>query len=67
MNAFEIIKKNYPMIKLGMKSKYPQLTEGDLEIENAYINEFMTNLEMKTGKSRETLLEEMNSMATKYD
>lgn len=65
MNTFEVIKKNFPRIKMGMKTKYPQLTESDLTIENAYANEFMKNLELKTGKSQETLLEEMNLIATK--
>ena len=65
MNTFEVIKKNFPRIKIGMKSKYPQLTDSDLTIENAYANEFMKNLELKTGKSQEDLLEEMNSFATK--
>ena len=56
------VKDNWPLIKVRLKEKYPQLTEGDLKYLDGYENEIFENLQMKTGTSREELLLEINQI-----
>ncbi len=65
MEADKTIKEHWPDIKIGLKSKYPQLTEGDLGYFENYEDEIFKNLQMKTGKTRESLIAEMNAIALK--
>ncbi len=56
------IKDNWPLIKVKLKEKYPQLTEGDLKYLDGYENELFKNLQIKTGNNREELLMEINKI-----
>ena len=62
MNENNSVKDNWPLIKVKLKEKYPQLTEGDLKYEDGYEDELFQNLQMKTGNSREELLVELNKI-----
>lgn len=57
-----LIKDSWPHIKVKLKEKYPQLTEGDLKYLDGYENELFKNLQVKTGKTREEFLTEINRL-----
>jgi len=61
-NENNSVKDNWPVIKVKLKEKYPQLTEGDLKYEDGYEHELFQNLQMKTGNSREELLIVLNKI-----
>lgn len=63
MEIENTIREHWPDIKLKLKEKYPQLTEGDLSYRPEFSEEFLENLQMKTGKTRESLNAELNAMA----
>ncbi len=65
MELRNFLKENWAEIEIKLKAKYPQLNEGDLNYIEGYESEFFHNLQMKTGKSEERLLQEMNAMAEK--
>jgi len=60
---YNVIRENWPEIKLKLKAKYPQLTDGDLNYIEGYDNEFFKNLQIKTGKHREELLGELKTIS----
>ena len=62
MENFESIREQWPSLKIQLKLRYPQLNEGDLEWEEGYAKEMFKNLQIKTGKSREEFLDELNSI-----
>ncbi len=65
MELKNFLKENWAEIEMKLKAKYPQLNEGDLNYIEGYESELLHNLEMKTGKSEDMLLQEMNAMAVK--
>ncbi len=60
---FIVIRENWPQIKLKLKAKYPQLTDGDLNYIEGYDHEFFKNLQIKTGRHPEELQGELKNMA----
>jgi len=54
------VKDNWSSIKVELKERYPQLTEGDLKYIDGYEDELFKNLQIKTGKNRQELLAEIN-------
>lgn len=62
MDITDIVKTHWPSVKIGLKAKYPQLTDDDLSYEEGYEKEMFHNLQLKTGKNEEQFLAEVNSM-----
>ncbi len=56
------IKGNWNQIKGKLKQKYAQLTDDDLMYAEGEGDKLLGKLQEKTGKSREALIEEINSM-----
>ena len=52
-------KGNWSEIKEQLRINYPWLTAGDLSYNDIYGNDFLTNLQLKTGKPRKQLLDEL--------
>ena len=52
METNNSIKNNWPIIKSGLKEKYPQLSENNITYVDVYKNEFLHNLELKLGMNR---------------
>ena len=52
METNNSIKNNWPIIKSGLKEKYPQLSENNITYIDGYENEFLHNLELKLGMNR---------------
>ncbi|WP_297093806.1 hypothetical protein [uncultured Draconibacterium sp.] len=55
MKTNNSIKNNWSFIKLGLKEKYPQLSNEELTYVEGYENEFLHHLELKLGMNREQL------------
>lgn len=62
MENYNEIKENWEALKIELKLRYPQLTDGDLELIEGYEHETFKNLEAKTGKSEEKLKTEIKSI-----
>ncbi len=62
MEVYNLIQENWDLIKLELKKRYPQLTEGDLNLINGYEFEMFKNLQAKTGKSREEFMAELKAV-----
>ncbi len=56
------IKGNWNQIKGKLKQKYAQLTDDDLTYAEGEGEKLLGKLQEKTGKSREALIEEINSI-----
>ena len=61
MNEFEI-KGNWEKIRARLQQKYPGLTSDDLTYVVGQGEELLRKLGEKTGKTREALIGEINSM-----
>lgn len=61
MKDYNEIKENWQALKLELKKKYPQLTDGDLELVAGYENETFKNLQAKTGKDEDAFFTELKS------
>jgi len=61
MNEFEI-KGNWKKIRAKLQQKYPGLTNDDLTYVVGQGEELLRKLGEKTGKSREAIIGEINSM-----
>lgn len=64
MNQEKFIKEHWSEIKVKIKERYPQLTEGDLRYEEGYESEFFKNLQMKLGKTDKELETELIALNT---
>ena len=62
MANYNEIKDNWEALKIELKLRYPQLTDGDLELVDGYEHETFKNLEAKTGKSEENLKTEIKNI-----
>jgi len=62
MENYDSIKENWEALKLELKKRYPQLTDGDLRLAEGYENETFKNLQAKTGKTENDFMAEMKSM-----
>jgi hypothetical protein len=62
MENYNPIKENWEALKLELKKRYPQLTDGDLELVEGYEFETFKNLEAKTGKNEEDFMAELKSI-----
>lgn len=62
MNNYDPIKENWEALKLALKKRYPQLTDGDLELVDGYENEIFKNLQAKTGKTEDDFMAEMKGI-----
>lgn len=60
MKTKSILKRNWSKIRGQLQFQYPWLTPGDLNYIEIYENEFLTNLQLKIGKTRKQLLDELN-------
>ena len=60
MKTNTILKRNWSKIKEQLQYEYPWLKPGDLNYIGINENELLTNLQMKTGKTRKQLLDELN-------
>ena len=67
MENYDSIKENWEALKLELKKRYPQLTNGDLGFVDGYENEMFKNLEAKTGKNEEDFMAEMKSILREND
>lgn len=56
------IKGKWNQIKGGLKKKYADLTDDDLQYAEGQEDQLLGRLQEKTGKSREELTKEINSM-----
>jgi uncharacterized protein YjbJ (UPF0337 family) len=56
------IKGNWNEIKGKLKQKYANLTDDDLTFAEGQTEEFLGKLQKKTGKSREDLIKEIESL-----
>jgi uncharacterized protein YjbJ (UPF0337 family) len=56
------IKGNWNQIKGKLKQKYAKLTDDDLTYMEGKSEELLGRLQKKTGRSRETLINELNAM-----
>ncbi len=61
MNKLEI-KGNWNQIKGGLKKKYADLTDDDLTYVEGQEDQLLGKLQEKTGKSKEELTKEINSL-----
>lgn len=61
MDKFEI-KGNWEEIRTRLQQKYPGLTKDDLTYTVGQGEELLRKLGKKTGKSREALIKDLNSM-----
>lgn len=61
MNTLKI-QNNWPGIRDKLKQKYDQLTEEDLSYTKGEEDKLLERLEKKTGRRRESFLEEINQM-----
>ncbi len=55
-----ILKKNWSKIKRQLQFQYPWLEPSDLNYIEIYENEFLNNLQLRTGTTRKQLLDELN-------
>ena len=62
MEVYHLINENWDLIKLELKKRYPQLTDGDLNLTKGYEFEMYKNLQAKTGKSRQEFMDELKSI-----
>jgi uncharacterized protein YjbJ (UPF0337 family) len=56
------IKGNWNQIKGKLKQKYADLTDDDLKYAEGQSDELLGRLQKKTGKTREELVKEINSL-----
>ncbi len=56
------IKGNWNEIKGKLKQKYANLTDDDLTYAEGKTDELLGKLQKKTGKSRDVLIKEINSL-----
>jgi uncharacterized protein YjbJ (UPF0337 family) len=56
------IKGNWNQLKGKLKQKYADLTDDDLTNLEGKSDELLGKLQLKTGKSREALIKEINSL-----
>jgi uncharacterized protein YjbJ (UPF0337 family) len=56
------IKGNWNQLKGKLKQKYAELTDDDLTNLEGKSDELLGKLQLKTGKSREALIKEINSL-----
>jgi len=61
MNKLQI-KGNWNQVKGKLKQKYGELTDSDLTYVEGKEEELLGTLQKKTGKAREELVEEINSL-----
>lgn len=66
MENYDPIKENWEALKLELKKRYPQLTNGDLELKEGYENEMFKNLQAKTGKTENDFMAEMKSILREH-
>jgi uncharacterized protein YjbJ (UPF0337 family) len=56
------LKGNWNVMKGNLKQKYANLTDDDLTYAEGKEEELVGRIQKKTGKTREEVLEELNSM-----
>lgn len=62
METTKKIKNNWSVIWDKLKFRYPELTDTDLSIEDNKEEELLRTLQVKTGKTREQLMTEINTL-----
>lgn len=61
MNKLQI-KGNWNVLKGKLKQKYGELTDEDLSYSEGKEDELLGRLQKKTGKAKETLIDEINKL-----